>query len=549
MSERSVCSPTDDSTHAQEPAPEACYWARRQALRPLRLFASVLLGLAFITGMGWLSEALDEPTDFDRQLTAVTVPKHAAPWAPSFATKRSVLEAIDFEYVHARLLPDWVISLQHDPYTVGRDRESRRFSELVTEAGRDPNLASLLHELRDRATSGVTLHAAQISHLLDGWNAYMQDAGLPWYVAYDVLKTARGGRLYTRSYRIHADVSAQVAGLPQHLRVLVRVDDTNVGELFFGQTTVEERRAVVVSDRITEFALDRLWPMMDPAGDGRLEGMERAFAPALRREAAMSLSSASLSALRRGAETRRGLQQRLDEIGRRDACGKGIEVENLPWNGLTPKGQSIVARAAAHNAKAGCSLVTEEDAELLIGASNDLANDAGLHAALGQLAAWLAQAVSVHEVRHLADSAPGTEGSDCEHCPSGMTERGKAEVSAYVASIASPGVGYLSLYQACGVDIPAMHDSGGALDFVLGVLMPNGCDAGPGEDLYAQARLLDWVLFKRVERIELPEAFPDQLPLPAVRTSHSIPGFESLAGGPLQTRHGGSSAFPMRAFL
>jgi hypothetical protein len=536
------------AAEAQELPPEAVYWSRRQALRPVRLFASILVGLAFVLFMGWTIEALDEPTKFDFEIAAATHPARPEPWTPSEGIDREVVESIDFEQVHARLLPDWVISLQHDPYTLGQSRELRRFEALMQEAGKDPNLESLLRELRDGATSGVTAHAREISQLLDGWNEYMQEAHLPWYIAYDLLKTARGGRLYTRSYRVHADIAPTVSGQPQHVRLLVRVDTTNVGELFFGQTNVDERRAMVVTDRIAEFALDRVWPMMDPSSDHRLDAMDRAFAPSLRREAATVLAPDVVASLELGAATRRALQGRLNEIAVRKGCGRGIEVDNLPWNGLTPRGRSIVARAVAHNVQTKCKRLTQEDARLLIGDSDALSQDEQLHRALGQLTAWLARAVSVHEVRHLADG-PAAPTLACDGCPAEVSKHGGAEVSAYVASMATEGVGYLALYQACGVDLPVAHDSGGALDFVLSVLAPRGCAAGPPSRLYEQARVLDWILFKRAERIALPANFPEVLPLPSVRSAPPEPGFEVLAGGPLRTRHPAHAAFPMRALL
>ena len=534
---------------AHEPPPEAVYWRRRQALRPWRLLLSTLLGAVFVVLMAWTIDVLDEPTGFDRALASVTHPSHLELWEPSAAADPARLASIDFEWVHAELLPAWVISLHHDPYTLGQAREHRRFEALIGEAGKDPNLELLLRELRDRATSGVTSNASEITYLLDGWNGYMGEAELPWYVAYDLVKTARGGRMYTRSYRVHREVTARVSGQPQHVHLLARVDSTNVGELFFGQTDVNEERAMVVTDRIAEFALDRLWPLMNPNADSLLEGMERTFAPALRREAAMHLSSESMAVLAHGAETRRVLKGRLNEIARRKSCGRGIMVENLPWNGLTTRGRSIVSRAAAHNEKRGCSLVTSSDAEFLIDASDALSDDLRLRQALRELTAWLARAVSAHEVRHLADGSKGRPGPSCDGCPPGMSERGRAEVSAYVASMATEGVGYLALFQACGVDVPTHHDSGGALDFVLGVLAPQGCDAGPPQRLYAQAGVMEWVLFKRVEAIVLPADFPPELPLPAVRMAPASPGFEALAGGPLQTRHTTRPAFPMRAML
>lgn len=532
---------------AQDVEPDVVYWSRRQALRPLRLFGSTLLGFAFVVFMGWLTHVMDEPTQFDVDLLAATDVGRPRPWSQPYAMDRAVLDTIDFEKVHAQLLPEWVIALQHDPYTLGRDREQRRFDALVGEAGKDPNLGALLERLRDRASFGVSAHAAEISFLMDGWNEYMQDAGLPWYVAHDLADTARGGRLFTRSYRVQADLTARVSGNPHHLRVLRRVDSTNVGEMFFGQTSLDERRALVVSDRIAEFAMDRLWPMMDSHSDQHLSSMDRAFAPALRREAASVLSADAIEALSQGAALRRRLQDRLSDIATRKGCGRGIEVENLPWDGLTPRGRSIVERAVEHNEKNGCTRLTTADADFVLGASDALSSDVALRSALGELSSWLARAVSVHEVRHLADELQSSKAFACDGCPLGMTKRGKAEVSAYVASLATEGVGYLSLYQACGVDLPTFHDSGGAVDFVTRVLAPEGCESAPPEKLYASAQLLGWVLFKRSEKIALPSDFPVALPLPSVRTTMPSPGFEALAEGPLQIRHARQPSFPMRS--
>ncbi len=534
------------AVEAQDLPPEVAAWARRQAMRPLRLFGSVLLAAGFVVFMGWLSHALDQPTRFDEDLAAATHPSKPEPWSPSYALDPAVVASIDFEVVHARLLPEWVISLQHDPYALGRDREQRRFEALTSEAGKDANLSSLLRRLRDRATVGVSVHALEITYLLNGWNDYMQQAGLPWHVAHDLVETARGGRMYARCYRVHADVQVPVSGAEHNVRVLSRVDGTNVGELFFGQTSVEERRAMVVSDRVAEFALERLWPMMDAGSAQRLSGMDRAFAPSLRREARNVLAPATLETLERGASLRLQLLDRLADIATRKACGRGIEVENMPWDGLSARGRAIVARAADHNERKRCGRLTQEDANFLLSASDALSKDQTLRGALGQLAAWLARAVAVHEVRHLADGVHAGDLS-CEGCPPAVSFRTKAEVSAYVASLATDGVGYLALYQACGVDLPAPHDSGGALRFVLGVVAPEGCDAVPPANLYAQARLLDWILFKRVQRIEMPETFPREVALPAVRTSLSTPGFEAVAEGMLRTRHTMHPTFPMRA--
>jgi len=520
---------------------EVIAWARRQSLRPLRLLASVCLMVSTAVAIGWISQRMARPTRFDEDLALAKAPMKPEPWLPCFDP--NAIESIDFEAVHAHLLPEWVIALHHDPYSVGSSREQRRFDALIAEAGKDPNLALLLRRLRDRATLGVSLHALEISQLLDGWNHTMQQAGLPWYVAYDSVESARGGRLYTRCYHVQADVLVPVGPQTHGVRLLSRVDSTNVAEAFFGQTSTEEQRALVVGDRVAEFALERLWPMMEPQLDAKCSEMDRAFAPALRHEASQWLSDDTLESLRQGAMLRHQLIERLQEIERKKGCGRWLAVDHVPWNGLSEKGRSIIARAAQVNERKRCDRLTHKDAQWLIGVSEALSSDEKLKDSLGQLAAWLARAVASHEVRHLADGVPGRV-LTCDACPEGMSERAKAEVSAYVASFASKRTAFVALYQACGVEVPVSHGSGDALRFVLGVLMPQGCESPPPNNLVEQARLLDWILFKRVQPIEITDTFPKSVPLPKERTPPSL-GFETVAQG--QKRHSLRPAFPMRS--
>jgi len=502
--------------------------------------------------MGWTSQVLHEPTASEVDVVKATAPRYPEPWAPSYPADRAVLARIDFDRVHGELIPSWVIATHHDPYTVGRVREEEAFAALFDTAGRDPNLGGLLATLRDRVISGVAPNAREIELLLDGWNAYMQDHGQPWYVAYDLVKSARGGRLFTRSYRILADASLTVNGQPESVRVLSRVDATNLGEMFFGQTSTSSRRSLVVSDRIVEFATEQLWPMMDPAFDARASEMDRAFAPHLREEASKVLPADTLAVLRRGAEDRTKLVDKLEEVRRRRGCGVGIEVDNLPWNGLTPRGRAIVASAAERNAKTHCKRLTPEDADVLLGTSDALTTDERLSGALEELSAWLARAVSVHEARHLADGF--REGSDqvgvaCDGCPRSLGRKERAEMSAYLASMATPGVGYVALYQACGLDTDAAHQSAMAVDFVVSHLLPHGCSNGPPQHLYADAALMEWILFDRVSSIQVPDSFPRTLPLPPVRSATPSPDYDILAGGGLETKRARRGRTSLQMFL
>jgi hypothetical protein len=521
-------------------------WAARQAMRPYWLLARVI-GLAVLIVcsccfIGWRME----PTRSELDLIAASQPRKPRPWSPEQSTSEAVFGAIQIDKVHAELLPAWVISLQHSPYSTGAWEENRTFEDLRQEAGKDPNLARLLTELRDWATLDPALYGGQIAELFKGWNRYMEAHGAPYYVAFNIASTAQGGRLITRSYRVVSDVRVSVGGELQRTRVVARVDDTNVGELFFGESSGPEEGSIVVADRIVDFALDRLWMLMDPAGDDRLPPMDRSFAPVLRAEAALALSEEAIACLQDSAAVRRSMLDRLDEIARRKRCGSSIEVDALAWNGLSDRGKEIVRRAARKNQKKRCDQLTMADADYLIEASERLSDSSCFQRAIGQLGAWLAHAVAVHEARHSADdrhAAKGERTPPCNECPAGAGPRTRAEISAYLAAMGTQGFGHLSLFQACGLDTHAGDPNTDALAFVLPHVAPLGCTAGPPRDLYSVARSIELRMFGRSDPIDVPADFPTELPFPL----HRRQVWEAERSG--RGASARSGRLPMRAFL
>ncbi len=522
-------------------------WGARQALRPYWLLARVLGFAAFLVASCVFIDWNREPTRSELDVIAASQPRKPRPWVPDRSTSNTAFASVDLLRIHARLLPAWVMTLQNSPYTIGAYDEARAFDDLRLEAGKDPNLARLLVELRDWATLDPSLYGPQLAELFKGWNGYMEAHGAPYYVAFNIASTAQGGRLITRSYRVLSDLRVSVGGEMQRTRIVARVDDTNVGELFFGESNSPEEGSIVVSDRIMDFAIDRLWMLLDPEGDERQMPMDRAFAPYLRSEAALALSEESLGCLQRGAAVRRSILERLDELQHRKHCGAGIEVDSLAWDGLSDRGKDIVRRAAQKNRKKHCQRLTDRDADFLVGASERLAGSGCLETSLGELGAWLARAVAVHEARHSADdrhAARGERTPTCTGCPTGSGPRTRAEISAYLASMGTQGLGHVSLFQACGLDTHEGDPNTDALAFVLPRVAPLGCTMGPPADLYSASRSLELALYGRSDRIELPPEFPSALPFPRHRRPAAV--LE-------RTGHGASSSraahMPPRAYL
>ncbi len=515
--------PAFSSGSALSPGADEHFWHARQSRRPLSLLLRFLAFLGFLALGAWLTTALREPTCSELDVVASSLTAPPRVWTPSRPADPSLLATIDLRLVHEQLLPAWFMALQRDPYSTGRDTEERSFASLRNEAGKDPNLDEILVTLRDWATMDPSLYSKQVDASIRGWNQYLEQNGLPWYLAYHLEAGARGGRLFVRSYRVVADLRASVSGDLHRVRVVSRADHTNLGELFFGQSSDAQDGAIVVADRIMDFAMDRLWMPMDPGNDGSLPPMDREFAPALRAQAALSLSAQAIQCLQAGATTRRAIEERMGDIAGRKKCGRSLELGTLPWNGLTDRGRRLVRDAAAFNAQRGCKRLTGPDAAFLLEASDRLAGSACLRESLGALGAWMARAVAVHEVRHLEDDLHAPKGERtprCNGCPEGSGATTRAEISAYLGSMATPGLGLLALFQACGLDTTRGDAATDALHFVLPRVATLGCTDGPPAALNATAQSVERSLFGRSDAIELPRNFPAVLPFPWHRDSH-----------------------------
>ncbi len=513
---RSERPPKRRRSEAADPEDEG--WGSRQARRPWSLLARVLTTLAGVVIAAWaVGEHAVQPTRSDLEAKAAAAPRRPQTFRPSHPTSAAVLAQIDFERVHRELLPAWVIAMQHDPYTIGRHEADRTFSALRDEAGKDPNLGVLLDDLHDKMMDDVRGHAPELTELWRGWNLYMARNGLAWRVEHHLERNPRGSLLFARSYNVLADMQVTSAGEPYRAMLLARADRTNLVEAFFGQTSIEHDGALVITDRIAEFVTAQMLPMF--AREPALErtGQQRVFAAHVRKEAARMLTPETIDALEQGASKRDRLVAAAAALRERKGPGSTVIIDEVPWDGLSERALRMVSRAAEKNARKNRQRLTRADADFLARTSRELSSDEALQHALGRAAAWLAQAVVVHEVRHLADdrhAEPGGRTPPCALCPPDMSANERAELRAYLATFGTEGLGYLALMQACGSGAHGRGPSGAALDWVLSKLAPSGCDGPLPDDLYARARATEALLFGSNDAVELPEGFPTELPIP-----------------------------------
>lgn len=489
-------------------------WCAIQARLRLRYLCQALFGAMILCVAGWLILAKGaQPTQSDIDAKALHARKKAQPFRPAYPLDAVVLSAIDMGKIHGQLLPAWILSLQHHPYSIGRLEADSAFRSLRDEAGKDPNLGLLLDQLYEQLMTGTFDFYGELQALFKGWNDYLAQAGVPFRLEHHVERTHRGPVVRVRSYRILAEVQVLDQRSNRRLLLLARHDRTNLVEAFLGQTSMERGTALIITDRVAEYAIEQLWPLFgrhDPAREPEL--VDR-----VRSEAVQALGEPVAEILARTYAVHHTLQTAVSTLANRRGCGAGVLIERVPWDGLSQRTLAMVNRVARKNETRRCTRVTPRDAERVGTTSKELREHPELEMALGTLAGWLTRAVATHESRHLVDDESATEDrtkAPCRDCPAWFDYTTRAEVAAYLASFASVGVGYVALFQACGNGAEHRGSHSAALDYILPKLLTDGC-AGPiPHDFYNRAATLRALLTGRSEAVELPATLPRVVPVP-----------------------------------
>ena len=434
------------------------------------------------------------------------------------AERSASSRSIDWRRVHGLLMPRWLIARGHADRDRGRhtlpsvDAASlahRQFVELRFAVRDDPTLVAILDELEPMATAPEN-HAERVDYLLWAWNAHLDRRRVPWRLEANLhLRRDGTASFVTRSYEVLADLRDPEG---RRLRLMRRADLTNVDEGFLGHSPGREEGALVILDETLRFAVQSVWPMLHPSLDPRLAPEARAVAPEVR--ARVRLAALDRARLRDTAVDQLALVEVAASIHARASCGNRFRVWGLPWNGLAPPDQNALVGALGRSRGRDCPEVTLGEAARMIGASERLGQTPALAGAVESLGAWVARAIAIHELRHVADEqgGPNAEGVECPGCPPSMKPATRAELSAYLASLAVDEVAHVSLLQACAMhpEDHAHHEQphARALAFLLPRLLDSGCAGRVPSDLARRARHLERALFGQRAPILLPEDFP-----------------------------------------
>ena len=412
----------------------------------------------------------------------------------------TAVEQVDLERVHAELIPAWMIQSSRRSQ-IDRRRAHERYVELREAVSADPNLVALVDELHTLVREDPVGNAERIYYLVWAWRRYLDDNGQPWMLTATVRLDQDGGFVYTKSYRVVADFEVPAADAQHRVRVVLRADSTNVVENYLGLHVEGEEGALVVADRIVRFATDEVWPLLDPASG-------HVAAPSVQAQLASVLGAGDFGVLTATAPDRAALVDSIAAARLRTECGSRMVFSDPPWNGFAPETHPSFLAAGEMGADHPCPGLTPEEAAAIVGASERLASQAGLRAALEALTATVARGVVLHEVQHAVDDAERT----CSGCAE-LGPRARAELSAYLASLGDPDTAAVALLQACSLDVELGGSHGAAVAFLAEQMLPAGCEGPPPADLHERARALQEELYGSWVDLALPEGFPERLPL------------------------------------
>jgi hypothetical protein len=424
-------------------------------------------------------------------------------FAPPHEVDTRALARTNLARIHGALIPRWSRSS-------GGKRARRSMIKLLA-ATRDPNLRELLTELHEATRDGrPDRHAQRIGYLAWAWNNYLTGQRQPWRMRAFVRRTPLPA-VDVATYKVLSALSVRVGPRTQRVELLRRADGSVVAEPHVGHTSIDDGSSVVL-DRIYDLAADRIWPLLAPSGAWNTDALH---APRILDEARRALPPHHLSTLVRTATGRRVIARTIRRINGRRRCGSPLWIRAVPFDGFPESGLDVLRAAALERAGKDCPWVTEAEALAVAAASTRLRETSRLRPAVGALTAWVARAVVIHEARHAGDAGRLVQsGLACDGCASELGLRGRAELSAYLAGLGSPDVGYLTLYQACLSLRQGVRGEGAAAIRYVGRMLGQACRRGPPPHLYHRAAWLEGFFFGRSDRILLPPDYPARLPVP-----------------------------------
>ncbi|MBI5499614.1 MAG: hypothetical protein HY907_05195 [Deltaproteobacteria bacterium] len=431
----------------------------------------------------------------------------------------AALATIDHAKVHGELFPGWIVAAAHARSYEAWQEAKRVFSGLREAAAPDANLAAILDELQTLVDENAWSHASRILVLYEAWSDYLARNG----VGYEVRAVVHEGGsappwVGARFYATVAPLGVRVGEHEVEVRLVRRTDDLNVRELYLGSASEKGKGVRVVVDRVSDFALRELWPLLAPvpaAGEDPLTPLERNLAPRVAADIEAALPADAVAVLRDTAGARACLTRVVRQVEERQECGSRYGFNFIPWNGFSADTLASAARRAERSAGDACPALTREEAADMARCSAEPAAAAGVRPALERLVAWAARHTVVHEARHGADDAAAEAGRPLA-CgdDTGLSGDSCQELSAYLAAFADPATGFTAAFQACSYRNDTLGGPAArALDVAFARLLPGGCESPLPPGFKDAAARLQRELLGRAEPVVLPAAYPATLPV------------------------------------
>lgn len=409
--------------------------------------------------------------------------------------------------VHGELFPAWVVAAAAPR---GQETEAETYAALREAVAPDGNLLELVERLHE-VVGGKDLvgDAERVEGLLGQWNGYLDEHEVPFQLSGGIVVTDRP-MFYATSLQTLAEMTARVGEHDVRVRVMQRVDRTTIRERYLGAVMPGIDGAVVLTDAVLEFALDRVWPVLDPnVPDELLSPTARPFAAAVRREATNGLRAPTLAVLQDTAAIRGAAVNAQREVERRSGCSHFV-LHRLGPTGVSLRDLGVLR--ANIDSHAECPPVTQPEYDAVREASLTLSKTDGLQAAVEELLAWSTRSIVIHEARHVADVAVHGDSIVCTTCPEGTAAEVLAEVSAYAAAFSWSKTPFAALYQACDAVSESLGIHRRAMEIVL-ESTSTSCSKPPDNPNQVM-RQFEAAAFSREEPITVPDPMPSRLSLP-----------------------------------
>ena len=444
----------------------------------------------------------------------------AAPPGPPPA--EATIDGVDLRRIHTELFPAWVVTRANPGAPL---QEERAFTALHAALEPNATLASLATELRQHtAHDRLWRHDDQerALALIRDWNRVLDEAQIPYLLRANLMASGDAVRFYALSCEVMAQARVAVGPDEHRVRLVRRVDRLNLREWYMGMVREQEEGVVIIIDRVSDFATNEVWPLLDPTADTTIRGaLHAAFTTAVAEEAATHLPPAVLERLRSTAAARLALVAAVESIRQRHACGSRFIIATIPWNGFD-EDELAPIRQAQRRASGACPEVTRDELDAIERASTTLHQAEGLRPAVETLVAWVSRPLVIHEARHAADLslAKTARARSCQWCGPHDPEATRIELSAYLAELAwtqSPAVALFQVCHATAGDPGVGH--GEALEVIMD-RSEHSCSDGALPRANAVARALEADAFGRSDPIEIRGEYPSRLTVDDLQWGH-----------------------------